>query len=225
MSKPNQVSLAVLVLIAVGSIIGAAQTAQFETPKYEVGAQFSSLTLADFGNRTLPGFGARFTYNLNNSFALEAEGNLFPRDDRSSTFRNGGRAVEGLFGVKAGKRWNRFGLFAKGRPGLIRFTRAEPEFTATAAELASGNLGPNAFHTRALTHFALDMGGVFELYASRHWMTRIDAGTTMIRYGAISALAISGPIGGGGPLTVTTFQVPGNTTFNFQFSAGIGYRF
>jgi hypothetical protein len=181
MSNLKKVLLAVLLLLAGGSINGAAQTAQFEAPKYEVGAQFSSLTLAGFGNRTLPGFGGRFTYNLNNNFALEAEGDFFPRDDRSPDFRNGGRAVEGLFGLKAGKRWNRFGLFAKGRPGLIRFTRAMSDFTASAAELESGNLGPNAFHIRALTHFALDMGGVFELYASRHLMTRIDAGTTMIK--------------------------------------------
>jgi hypothetical protein len=223
MGKTKKALLAVLALLTVGPTTGTAQTTQFETPKYEVGAQFSSLTLADFGNRTLPGFGARFTYNLNNSFALEAEGNLFPHDDRSSSFRNGGRAVEALFGIKAGKRWNRFGLFAKGRPGLIRFTRGAPEITPSAAELASGNLGPDAFHTRTLTHFALNMGGVFELYASKHWMTRIDAGTTMIRYGTISVPGFIGP--SGGPLTVTTFQYPGNTTFNFQFSAGIGYRF
>src|SRR4051812_29287290 len=48
-----------------------------DVPRFEVGAQFTTLTKPDFdGGRTEPGFGGRFTYNLTDYLALEAEGDF-----------------------------------------------------------------------------------------------------------------------------------------------------
>jgi hypothetical protein len=61
-----------------------------------------------------------------------------------------------LFGIKSGKRFDRFGAFGKARAGLWHFDR---------------------------THFAADLGGVLEYYPSRHTSIRIDLGDTILFYG------------------------------------------
>ena len=50
-----------------------AQTSSDDVPRYEVGAEFTSITKPDsFRGNTEIGLGARFTFNLNRSVALEA---------------------------------------------------------------------------------------------------------------------------------------------------------
>jgi hypothetical protein len=125
-----------------------------------------------------------------------------------------------LFGVKIGKRYKRFGIFAKARPGLISFSQGRVELTPT------GSTDPfTAFDVRVkrLTHFALDLGGVLEFYPSRRVFTRIDIGDTIIRYNQTTINTFTGPVGG--PFTPLSFPIPGDTTHNFQFSAGVGFRF
>lgn len=96
--------------------------AQEETPRFEIGAQYTALRLSEL-DVTDSGFGGRFTYNVNDNFAVEAGGNFFPRDREFE----GGRKVQGLFGVKAGVRGERVGVFAKVRPGFVRFSRLARE--------------------------------------------------------------------------------------------------
>ncbi len=132
-----------------------------ELQKFEVGAQFSSLSIDKGGEtRTEAGFGGRFTYNVTENFALEAEGNFFPRNDRFNAFRTGGRAVEGLFGVKLGKRYKRFGIFAKARPGFISFSQGLAEFIPTG--ITTDPFAAFDVRTKRLTHFAADIGGVMD---------------------------------------------------------------
>ncbi|HEY0004924.1 MAG TPA: hypothetical protein VGB17_08940 [Pyrinomonadaceae bacterium] len=188
-----------------------------ELQKFEVGLHFSSLTYD--ASRTEPGLGLRLTYNVKRYFALEAEGNLFPHNARFRG-RNGGRAAEGLFGAKLGKRYDRFGIFAKARPGLISFTEGRTEIIPTGG----GGEFPFTFRTEREAHFALDLGGVLEFYPSRRIVTRFDAGDTMIRYGSRTENFLSLPAGSTVPILVP-FNVPGQTTHNFQFSAGVGFRF
>jgi hypothetical protein len=199
-----------------------AQAQADEPPRFEVGAQFSSLSINNgFETRTEPGFGGRFTYNLTDNFALEAEGNFFPHNDRSNAFRTGGRAAEGLFGVKIGKRYKKFGFFGKARPGFISFSQGLTEFTVVGQ---TGNpFSDIAVRVKRLTHFALDIGGVLEFYPTRHLVTRFDAGDTIIRQGQTTITTISGTSGGTFVPLPLTF--PADTTHNFQFSAGVGFRF
>jgi hypothetical protein len=197
--------------------VGVARAQSDEERKFELGGHFTSLTL-DFGG-TEPGLGVRLTYNVNKHVAFEAEGDLFPHDARSRSFRNGGRAVEGLFGLKIGKRYERFGIFAKARPGLISFTRGRFDFVPNN----DGSSFPFDLRTERLTHFAFDVGGVVEFYPTRRIITRFDAGDTIIRYGETTVDTINGPVGG--PFVPTPFQVSGQTQHNFQFTAGVGFRF
>ena len=209
---------AIIFLLSCGHQAALAQSDELQ--KYEIGAQFSSLSINQFGGtRTEPGLGGRFTYNVTDNFALEAEGNFFPKNERFNAFRSGGRAVEGLFGTKLGKRYKRFGIFGKARPGFISFSRGLTEF------IPAGGTDPFAFdvRTKRLTHFAADIGGVLEFYPSRRVFTRIDIGDTIIRYGQTSTTTYG--VTPSGIITPFPITVPGDTTHNFQFSAGVGFRF
>jgi len=71
------ITMIVTAFLMLSSYQVKAQTAPpAELPKFEVAADFSSLTLAS--RETYPGVGGRFTYNLNKHVALEAAGYFFP---------------------------------------------------------------------------------------------------------------------------------------------------
>src|SRR6185436_15470119 len=113
-----------LALIIICTPARAQKTTQQDSPakkrrssKVEVGAQFSSLTLTAPGGRREVGVGGRVTYNLTDNLAVEGEANYFPSGSTRG-FDPGGNILQGQFGVKAGKRWEKFGLFAKARPGF-----------------------------------------------------------------------------------------------------------
>lgn len=193
-----------------------------EATRFEVGAQFSSITF-DPGH-TQPGAGARFTFNFNDNVALEAELNYFPNDNGiTSSDRTNGRVTEGLFGVKAGKRFEHVGIFAKARPGFISFSRAIGDVIITGPPLNNGAFPQADFRQRRLTHPALDLGGVLEFYPSRRLVTRFDIGATLIRVGRTTFQGFAA--GPNDTVVVAPITIPGDTRSSFQFSAGIGYRF
>jgi hypothetical protein len=220
MKKYGIIFLAAITLLLVGDASAPAQT-QDELPKFEIGAQFSSLSINKrFETQTEPGFGGRFTANLTDNFAVEVEGNIFPRDERFGFSGSGGRAIQGLAGIKIGKRYQRFGIFAKARPGLISFSRGKTELTLSNPSDPFSQLN---IRSERLTHFALDLGGVLEFYPSRRIFTRLDFGDTIIRYGQTTSNVLVSTPGGG--LTSMPLTAPADTRHNFQFSAGIGFRF
>lgn len=205
-----------------------------DIPKYEVAADFSSLSLNS--GTTLPGLGGRFTYNINKHFALEAAGYFFPGKCDSCTGEVTGRVGEGLFGVKAGKRFRKWGIFAKTRPGLISFGKGAFEITPVSSPAGGGVpvscFGPDplapapcfSFRQTRLTHAALDLGGVLEFYPSRRIVVRFDGGDTMIRYGqrTFNTLAQNPATGA---ITVVPIAGPAHTRHSFQFVGGVGFRF
>ncbi len=196
-----------------------------EHKKFEVGVQFSALGISDPNSlnvsspgspqsRNEAGFGGRFGYNLNRYLALEGEVNFFPRNFKQVTTNfTGGRVTQGLFGVKAGIRKNKFGIFGKARPGFVS------SGDAAIAQFPNGNgTNPNdrfGFKFIRSTQLTFDVGGVVEFYPSRRTIIRFDAGDTITRYPDIQ---------------FTVFPA-GNTVFETvyshkpQFSAGFGFRF
>lgn len=69
----------------------------------------NTLVAPDFpGDETYQGFGGRVTYNFNRSIAAEAEVNFFPQ--KVFVVRADGNAIQAQFGVKVGKRFDKFGL-------------------------------------------------------------------------------------------------------------------
>lgn len=126
-----------------------------KAPTYEVGGQLFYFHGDDdlgFGW----GAGGRFTYNLNNHIALDNEVNFFLPDEGPPY------ATQGLFGIKAGKRFKHVGIFAKARPGF------QTNFVVNG---------------RDETKFAMDVGAVAEVYPNRHLVLRFDASDVIIPFG------------------------------------------
>lgn len=125
-----------------------------KVPTYEIGGQIFGSGSHDLGYGG--GAGGRFTYNLNNHIAFDNEVNFFLPDEGPPY------ATQGLFGIKAGTRIKRVGVFAKVRPGF------QTNFYVNEREQA---------------RFALDVGGVVEFYPNRHVVLRFDAGDLIIPFG------------------------------------------
>jgi hypothetical protein len=189
-----------------------------EVPKFEVAAEFTTLERDRFSERTEPGFGGRFTYNLNRVFSLEAAGYFFPK--RCFDCSNNGQMTEVVGGVKVGKRFGSWGLFGKARPGFVRFSEGEvnviPDPTIPGF--------PFRFEFNPLTAFATDLGGVLEFYPSKRIVTRFDAGDTIIHFNRRTFPGFRfDPVTQ--TYTVVPFPIPARTTHHFQFMASVGFRF
>lgn len=192
------------------------------TRKFEAGVQFSSLILKVFSQSQLPalgfegtdtqsGFGGRLTYNFSRSVGIEAQGNFFPSDvPIFSNGRGGGRMLQLQAGAKVGRRFEKFGLFGKVRPGAVSFSK-------TIRYVFDPFPVNPSFHIERRTHFSLDLGGVLEFYPSPRIAVRFDGGDTMIRYGDTQVPFNSART----PIT----HIAAETRHQFQFSTGVGFRF
>lgn len=162
------------------SITDQAAHAQSEMPKLELGAQFSAIRLSDFRptrrgssiyfSKWEVGVGGRATYNFNSHLAVEGEVNFFFPED---SLLRGNLRTEGLFGVKAGKRWDRFGLFGKLRPGFM--------ISEAMCLTKEGRAARCSEPVPRENNVALDLGFVLEVYTSRRYILRLDVGDTLIR--------------------------------------------
>ena len=185
--------LAAAALLLMVPTQNAQAQSQSETPKVEIGAHYTLLRFRDF-SVTDSGVGGRVTYNISDNIGIEGELNVFPQKRSNDLtlfplFIDSSR-TQGLFGVKTGLRSEKAGIFGKFRPGFVRFGE-------------SGVLGVG----QSFTQFALDIGGVFELYPSRSVALRFDVGDTVIRFGS---------------------NFTGGDTFysnNLQISTGVAFRF
>ena len=204
--------------------------AQSDEKKFEVGGQFSSIWLPTRSVKssgsvlvTTParnnssGFGGRFGYNLSKYFALEADANFFPSDRDL----DGGRKVQGFFGVKVGKPFEKWGIFAKARPGFVRYEKGDYRFVGGPAVFPP-LLG--SFRPVARTNFAIDLGGVVEYYPSKRTIIRFDAGDTIIHLPTrnVAAFQVNAPSPG---FSLVVLSAAPQTTHNFQSSVGFGFRF
>ena len=208
-------------LLALAVFTQAAGAQERDAPKLEVGVQYTSLSvnLPGFffgGTDTAVGVGGRVTYNFNDYFAVEAEGNLLP-SDLTQSYGTGGAAQQVQAGAKVGRRWRRFGLFAKARPGVVHFSSvAEVAGYETFVFAGQTFFVPN-FRQTDKTYFSMDLGGVIEFYPSDRIFTRFDVGDTMIRYPSrdnTAAFTLAPPP-----------RLPAELRHNLQVTAGIGLRF
>ena len=109
----------------------------------EIGAGITGTHLHKIDQAPVGAYGRLF-WNFTRSLALDAEVTRYP-----------GKTIA-LIGVKAGKRFDRFGLFGKARAGMWHFDRS---------------------------YLAADIGGVLEYYPSLRTAIRIDLGDTVLFYG------------------------------------------
>jgi hypothetical protein len=212
-----------------------AQQNPSELPRYEVGGDFTSLSL-DSGT-TLPGLGGRFTYNLNKHVALEAAGYFFPGKCEFCLGEATGQVSEGLFGIKAGHRFQKWGIFGKVRPGFAGFSRGAFNVTPLSTTGSGGQVNcfgtdpadPTAcfrIESTRLTPLAIDLGGVLEFYPSKRVVVRFDAGDTILHYRTRTFNTLIGnPNNPAAVPTLVPFTAPARTRHSFQFMGGVGFRF
>ena len=187
MRKQFLILASTMIVLCFSCLVSQAQTRSVsgneKAPAYEVGGHLFTFSSNDLGF----GFGAggRFTYNVTNQIALDSEVDFFLPDEGPPY------ATQGLFGIKAGKHTEHFGIFAKVRPGF------QTNFVVNQREQA---------------RFAVDVGGVAEVYPNRHVALRFDAGDVIIPFG-------NNVVGDG------IFGQRLGTTHNFQCSVGVGIRF
>lgn len=209
--------------------VGTSANDRKETPRFEVGAQFTSLSVdppsticafcvsvTDQRIHTEPGVGGRFTFNITDNIAVEAEGNYYTRD-RSFLPDPSGHMYQGQFGVKVGKRFENWGLFGKARPGFVGFTEVAELISTRIQFFGTFPVVLGDFRTVRQHYPTLDVGGVVEFYISRRWMARFDVGDTIIRYGALqtNGFSVANPV----------ITRSAETHHNFQVTSGIGFRF
>lgn len=122
-------------------------------------------------------------------------------------FQGGGRAFEALTGAKIGIRRDRMGYFAKVRGGTITFGETERQ----ASFLPSGAF---VLDRGMFTNPVLDVGGVYEVYPSRHIILRFDAGSATIYYQPKTFIQQG-----------QTYSVPEDTHTGMLMSFGAGFSF
>lgn len=189
----------------------SAAVAQTAPPRVEVGGQLNVLRLSDSSDTNI-GFGGRVTVNLTPWLGLEGEYQFVPDDEinltsvqpdgRTAGLRYERRRSTALFGVKAGYRGERIGVFAKARPG---FTALADRGVACLGDVCALMLLAVPEYR---TEFAFDLGGVVEFYPSARWVVRADVGTLIIRHRSSAP-----PCG------------DACTTSNLATSVGFGVRF
>lgn len=181
-------------------LVGVAENvlAQDSNPRFEVGVHYTTLNVSEKSDKD-SGLGVRFAYHLNNYFALEAEGNGFQQTREGG----GNNETQGLFGARAGVRRERYGVYAKVRPGFTTFY------------LLGINPGVNTFE-QGHTRLSVDVGGVFEYYPSRHTALRLDVGDTMVHFkqGDFFYRRLDEPM-----------PVSRRLSHNLQVTAGFAFRF
>jgi hypothetical protein len=111
------------------------------------------------------GVGTNVGYRLTNLIYFDAEANLFPGVSDSNGKSS---AEEFLAGVKVGRTYGSWGVFATLRPGFIHYDSTLVPGSQTNHE--------SAFRT------AFDAGGTVEYHASSRSTIRFDVGTTLVRY-------------------------------------------
>ena len=198
----------------VGSLAIAASAAfgQSGSSRVEVGGQVNVLRLSDSSDINV-GFGGRVTFDLARWVSVEGEYQFVPLDalEMTSTTIGGSvvglryerRRSTGLFGVKAGYRGERMGLFAKVRPG---FTVLSDRGLGCLGDVCALMLLAVPEYR---SEFALDFGSVVEIYPSSRWLARIDVGSLMIRHRSTAPPCAFGDC----------------TTFNLATSFAMGIRF
>jgi hypothetical protein len=219
------VVLSIVSLLSANIVVHAQSS---DVPKFELGPQFTLLNV----NQPRPisscciiisprfsksywktGIGVRMTYNFNEYVAADGAVNFFPDSHVDTSFpgaRPEGKIYQGQFGIKAGKRFEKVGIFAKARPGFTGYTEVSQLVKTLPIDFDSFRVGRE-------TYFSTDVGGVVEFYPSRNTVLRIDAGDTIIRYGTfrIPGFTLAQPV----------IERPAETRHNFQLITGFGFRF
>jgi hypothetical protein len=163
---------------------------------WELGPIFSTMIIAREGLtdnvRTEPGFGGYASYRFYGVFYLDGDLLYFPRRPDFSGPHDGGTILQGLAGMRGGIRRNHFGFFGKVRPGFHSYSQALTSITTSSGLTLVYGYGRSI-------NFALDLGGIIELYPSKRSTLRIEVGDTHLFFGTrnLSFDSTVQPVSGG----------------------------
>jgi hypothetical protein len=218
-TRPGEITDHFGISVGVGYRLGALRENPSETEvssRFEFGPQFTTLIVqresALVGVRAEPGIGGFASFQVWRFFYADSAVNFFVRDTNSSGVHDGGQILQGLFGIKGGISSGHVGIFGKVRPGFNSYSHA---FTGVS-QISAGPppLFKNLFDRS--TNFVLDLGGVVELYPSRHTALRFDLGDTHIYFATKSFLSSNGSV----------ISVPGGQRLHsIELSVGYAWRF
>jgi hypothetical protein len=217
--RPGEITDHFGLSVGVGYRLGALRENPPETEvssRLEFGPQFTTLIVEREssldGVRTEPGIGGFVSYNFFPFFDADAAVNFFPRGTKSSGVHDGGDIFQGLFGIKGGIRRDRVGIFGKVRPGFNSYSQA----LTGVSQISPGPppLLKNLFDRS--NNFVLDLGGVVELYPTRHTTLRFDLGDTHIYFATKSFVSSTGSL----------ISVPGGQRrHSIELSVAYAWRF
>ncbi len=157
--------------------MGERPAAAQEAMPFGIGAQMTTSRVGELDSTDI-GIGGRVSWHLSRWIGVEGELNLYPSDipaDQAAVSRS---RLEGLFGITAGPRLNRWRPFARIRPGFLQVGESpEPLMCAlifpppVSCLLSEGE-----------TLFTLDLGAGFEVPTPRQTFIRLDIGDRMLRF-------------------------------------------
>jgi Outer membrane protein beta-barrel domain len=180
--------------------------------KWEFGPLFSAMILeregTEDGVRTEPGFGGYASYQFYHVLYFDGSVLYFARDTNSAGAHDGGKILQGEFGIKGGIRRNHFGIFGKVRPGFHSYSDALSSATDTG-------MGSTIYTYDRSTNFVLDLGGILEFYPNEKGTLRLEAGDTHVYFGTrdVNLYGTVTPVDGG------------KLRHSLQFNVGYGWRF
>jgi hypothetical protein len=160
---------------------------------FQLSGHYSALAL-EYPDQTRSGAGASLVIAPRNWIGADLSASFFAAEDV------GGRAWQLLAGPRIGGTWEGLGLFARVRPGFIRFSE---RFYAPDVICIAIFPPPEACLANA-TNFSLDLGGTVEVAPTPATVLRFDLGDSLIRY-----------------------RRPDGASWkhSLQFTAGLGWRF
>ena len=190
-----------------------AQSSHEDPPRWEIGGHYTLLNIESDrvgcgGCRVNnSGLGINLGVNFHRWIGFDSEINFFPDPGEGASNQEGGRITQGLFGARAGIAGEKWGLFAKVRPGFVSNGRAIIAVSSTPP--------PFGFTFGRLTHFAADIGGILEYNVTRRISLRTDLGDTIVRHGSQTSTLRSGQ----------TLTIPSYYRNDLQWSTGFIFRF
>jgi hypothetical protein len=197
----------------------ATTQAQSSEPKVEIVGQFTRLRFEQTPSQKnwKSGGGAVIAYSINPTISLEAAFLGFGKGPTIFAGEVEDRPrpeFQGLFGIKAGVQRQKYGVFAKLRPGFTGFSSAP--HCIDDHIVSCGSYQKNGF--------TVDYGGVFEAYPVRRVVLRLDVGAAYTRYPDRRVFIPSEP-GSSIPFPGVFRDRDGVSRNLFQLSIGAGFRF
>lgn len=183
---------------------------QSDLPKFEASGQYVFMHHPSF-DQSNSGLGGRFGYNISRYIAAEMEFDFFPQKRPVLNSINmpiqkyyDSRRMEGLFGVKAGIRGHHIGIFGKARPGFFYISKGERYIDPRVVFFRAPE------EAQSQLRFAMDLGGIVEIFATKRSFVRIDLGDTMINFKRSKWSEVS---------------QRDMLSHNLQLNVGLGFRF